>query len=104
MNVIIKELLIFIVIFILIVLLQRSNYNKNDIEEDKSIYNEYKYPLLFSSIVGLIIDLNLELFMSVKETIPQMKGGGSINTNSIESDMESNNNNEQNIYLNLPNF
>ena len=58
MNIIIRNLLIVIGVFILFAWLQY----REDIQNKKkvsSIYERYKKPLLFAAIIGLILNLNL---------------------------------------------
>lgn len=90
MNIFIKYFLIILFTFIFILWFQNiddKKYNKNRI----SIYEKYKFPLLISSIIGLIINL--------------------YHNNCIKNDFKQNkiklfnpNNLQQQIYIEMPNF
>jgi len=58
MNIIIRNLLIVIGVFVLFVWLQYREDIQNK-KKESSLYDKYKKPLLFSAIIGLILHLNL---------------------------------------------
>jgi hypothetical protein len=58
MNHIIKQLLIVLITFLLILWFQRCDDKKNN-KIRKTLYEKYKLPLLVSSIVGLLLQANI---------------------------------------------
>jgi hypothetical protein len=58
MNIIVRNLLIVIGVFILFAWLQYREDMQNK-KKVSSLYEKYKKPLLFSAIIGLILHLNL---------------------------------------------
>ena len=124
MNYIIKQLLIIICCFILMIMLQ--NYEDNKINKKyETIYDEYKYPVLISSLVGLCLNLDLSgnsiCFTNYEEdtititdhididpannTIKTLKTG-ELNGSSTPGDLNGPRTpvNELNIHTQLPNF
>jgi hypothetical protein len=58
MNHIIKQLLIVLITFLLILWFQKCDDKKNN-KIRKTLYEKYKLPLLVSSIVGLLLQANI---------------------------------------------
>jgi len=72
MKLLLKQILLIVVVFIVVLWYQDYEDKKNN-KVRKTFYDQYKLPLLISSIVGLII--------SFKELLVDMNG---INANCVE--------------------
>lgn len=99
MNIIIRNLLIVIGVFLLFAWLQY----REDIQNKKkvsSLYEKYKKPLLFSAIIGLILQLNLSNCVDIfsEETVTDIK---IVNPNDI---MQVNIPNEHEMHTGLAKF
>lgn len=115
MNYIIKQLLIIICCFILMVMLQNYEDRKLD-RKYETVYDEYKYPVLICALVGLCLNLDLSgnsiCFTNYEEdtiTIidhvdidPQNNTIKTLTTGELNS--SSTPVNELNIHTQLPNF
>jgi predicted permease len=64
MNLIIKQIIVVIITFLIILWFQNSDDKKHN-RDRKSFYDKYKLPLLVSTIIGLI--LNLPLLFKINE-------------------------------------
>ena len=69
MNLILKQFLIIGVAFLIILLFQRQDDKKYK-RERKSLYDEYKFPILVSSFIGLILNLPTLFEMDKKMIMP----------------------------------
>ncbi len=78
MNLILKQILIISVCFIIILWFQNKEDIKNK-KERKSFYDKYKFPVLVSSIIGLI--LNLQNILGIDELVEY--DANNLNTNTI---------------------
>ena len=112
MNIIIKQLIICLIVFILFSFIQKYQDKMNKVTY-KNIYDEYKIPLFVSLVVGLILNLynDIDNFFDTdsialdKSEIPlpatiqnvePMKGDSMNNEPQL--------NNEENICTHLPTF
>ena len=89
MGIIIKQLIIVLGIFILFVFIQDifvKNYKEKASQREMGLYDKYKFPLLVSAIVGLILNLNLENGLDFFPTI-EVKIGTSMEPN-MDANME----------------
>jgi hypothetical protein len=99
MNIIIRNLLIVIGVFLLFAWLQY----REDIETKKktsNLFDKYKKPLLFASIIGLILHLNLSNCTNIfieRESIAEP-------TITIIPIPQNTINNEQDFYTNIAKF
>ena len=64
MNLIIKQIIVVIITFLIILWFQNSDDKKHK-RNRESLYDKYKLPLLVSTIIGLI--LNLSLLFNINE-------------------------------------
>ena len=60
MNYIIKQIILLSIIFILILWFQHNDKKKNEKNENLSLYNKIKLPLLVCAIIGFILNLNIK--------------------------------------------
>ena len=65
MNLILKQFLIIGTVFIIIIWFQHKENKKHKITK-KTYYDQYKFPLLVSSIIGLILNLPILFDMGEK--------------------------------------
>jgi len=56
MNLILKQFLIIVSVFIIIIWFQHKENKKHKITK-KTFYDQYKFPILVSSIIGLVLNL-----------------------------------------------
>jgi hypothetical protein len=82
MNLIIKQILLIGTIFLTILWIQNIDDKKYK-KERKSIYDKYKFPLLVSAIIGLI--LNLPAFMGFNCEIKKMEYNNEISRTFIHN-------------------
>jgi hypothetical protein len=124
MNIIIKQLIICLIVFIVFSYIQKYQDKINKVTY-KNIYDEYKIPLFISLVVGLILNLHINgdidyfigLFVTDttlildKSELPSPATIHDVKTNPIKielqlehSDKKIHINNEENIYTHLPTF
>jgi len=117
MNIIIKQLIICLIVFILFSYIQKYQDKINKVTY-KNIYDEYKMPLFVSLVVGLILNIyndidnifDTDLLALDKSEIPlpaTIQNVEPVNGNSIPVESMNNEpqlNNEENIYTHLPTF
>ena len=56
----IKQIIIVVLSFILFLFIQNIDDKKNKINRNKTLYEKYKNPILFSLIIALVVNINLD--------------------------------------------
>jgi hypothetical protein len=108
MNIIIIHFLIILTVFLLVTWLQHNENTKINYKHE-SIYKKYRLPLLISCIVGLVLTIDINAFVTHEpnKSLLVEEVEKTLSTKIITEDSSSAHNiesNQQNIHTNLPKF
>lgn len=107
MNLILKQLLIIVFVFLIVLWFQKVD-DKKQKKTRTGIYDEYKLPLLVSAMVGLVLSLpqlmcinepDITIITPIKECGPRVTSYDSLPWINLSKDLS-----DQQVFTDLPNF